>query len=308
MRIVVSNIAFSKNKFLVDQLNKNFKNTIINEYGKRFSDDELIEYYAEADGIIVGLETINDNILSRLPNLKIISKFGVGLDNIDLIACKKRNIQVGWTGGVNKRSVSEMALGFMLMLSRNLYLTSNQLKKKYWNKNGGSLLSGKTIGIIGLGYIGRDLLKLLEPFNCKILINDLINLDNLIVRDKISISSKEKIYKNSDIISLHIPHTNKTNLMIDYKEFKLMKKNLILINTSRGNIVNEDALKNALLNNDISGAALDVYSNEPPEDVELIKIPNLITTPHIGGNAIEAVISMGMSALEHLIKFKVNKK
>ena len=306
MKIVVSNIAFSKNEFLVDELKKSFPDSVINNLGKRFSENELVDYYRNADGIIVGLEKINDKLLSRLPNLKIISKFGVGLDNIDLEACKKREIPVGWTGGVNRRSVSEMTLGFMLMLSRNLYLTSNQLKNNNWNKNGGRLLSGKTIGIIGLGYIGKDLLEILDPFNCKILINDIVNLDMYKIKDKIIVSSKENIYKKSDIISLHVPHNKETNMMIDENVLKLMKENAILINTSRGNIVNEKDLKNSLINSTIAGAALDVYSNEPPEDMQLLKIPNLITTPHIGGNAIEAVESMGMSALSHLINFKKN--
>ena len=203
MKVVVSAVSFSKNEFLVNELKKHFPNLVINSTGKRFSKKELVDYYDGADAIITGLEIINDELLSKLPDLKIISKFGVGLDNIDLNACDKRGISIGWTGGVNKRSVSEMALGFMLMLSRNLYITSNQLKNdNNWNKSGGSLLSGKTVGIIGVGHIGRDLIKLLRPFECEILINDIVDVNAFAKNNDCVISSKKKIYKNSDIISI----------------------------------------------------------------------------------------------------------
>ena len=137
MQIKVTNLAFSKNDHLVKTLKDNFPNTVVNSEGTRLNGDALIKFVSKADGVIVGLELINDEILKQLPNLKIISKFGVGLDNIDLEACKRHGVEVGWTGGVNKRSVAEMVIGFMLMLSRNLYITSNQLKFGEWNKNGG---------------------------------------------------------------------------------------------------------------------------------------------------------------------------
>jgi D-3-phosphoglycerate dehydrogenase len=152
---------------------------------------------------------LTSDLLDKLPDLKIIAKYGVGLDNIDIEACNSRNIKIGWTGGVNRRSVAEMALGFMLALSRNLYITSTQLKQGFWNKNGGSQLTGKTIGIIGAGYIGRELIELLRPFNCKILVNDIIDISNLNVGN-IFVSDKKTIYLNSDIISLHTPLNNET--------------------------------------------------------------------------------------------------
>ena len=139
MRIKVSTVAFSTNSFLVNELKKSFNNVSINEKGTRIPDNELAEYFQGADAIIVGLEKITKDLLDELPELKIIAKYGVGLDNIDIEACKNRNIKIGWTGGVNSRSVAEMALGFMLALCRNLYITSNQLKEGIWNKNGGGI-------------------------------------------------------------------------------------------------------------------------------------------------------------------------
>lgn len=302
MKIKVSTVAFSINKLLVDELKKHFQDVIVNEKGTRIPEQELVSFYKDADGIIVGLEKITPEILDQLPNLKIIAKYGVGLDNIDIEACNKRNIKIGWTGGVNKRSVAEMALGFMLALSRNLYVTSNQLKSGTWNKNGGIQLTGKTIGIIGVGNIGKELIEILSPFNCNILINDLIEINDF-GKNHISQVDKNKLFTNSDFISVHTPLTIETSNLFNLDVFTKMKDSAFLINTARGGIVNEQDLKFALSNGIIAGAALDVYEIEPPIDIELLKLPNLICTPHTGGNANEAVVAMGMSAIEHLIQY-----
>lgn len=303
MKIKVSTIAFSSNKRLVAELKSQFQEVEINEKGIRIHESELAEYYKDADGIIVGLEKITADLLDKLPKLKIISKYGVGLDNIDLEACEARKIAIGWTGGLNKRSVAEMVLGFMLALCRNLYLTSNQLKSGGWNKNGGFQLTGKTIGIIGAGNIGRELIQLLSGFQCKILINDIVEIKD-ITASNISFVDKSTIYSESDFISIHTPLTRETENLINLDVFKKMKNSAFLINTARGLIVNENDLKYALQNEFIGGAAIDVYSEEPPTDLELLGLPNLISTPHTAGNALEAVIAMGVSAIEHLVQFK----
>ena len=302
MKIIVSTVAFSTNKVLVNELKKSFQDVIVNEKGIRITENELLNYYKDADGIIIGLEKITLEILDQLPNLKIIAKYGVGLDNIDIEACNKKNIKIGWTGGVNKRSVAEMALGFMIALSRNLYVTSNQLKDGHWNKNGGIQLSGKTIGIIGAGNIGKELIEILTPFNCNILVNDLNELDEY-TKTRATQVEKDIIFNESDFISIHTPLNNQTKNLINLDVLIKMKNTSFLINTARGGIVNEADLKFALANGIIAGAALDVYEVEPPIDLELLHLPNLICTPHTGGNASEAVLAMGMSAIEHLVKF-----
>lgn len=307
MKVKVSNLAFSNNKYLVEQLLQEFPDSEVNQKGIRMNDDTLVDFFSDASAVIVGLELINSSILDRLPNLKIISKYGVGLDNIDLNECKERNIVVGWTGGVNKRAVAEMTLGFMLALSRNLYSTSNQLKTMNWNKAGGSQLSSKTIGIIGIGNIGRELIKLLTPFDCRILINDIRDINEYAQSVGAECVSKDKIFEASDIISVHAPYTAETSNLFNREVFNKMKSNAFLINTARGGIVNEMDLKFALQNNIIAGAALDVYETEPPIDQEFLALPNLICTPHTGGNSMEAVMAMGLSALSHLINFRNNR-
>ena len=308
MKVCVANAAFSKNTILIEHLNKEFPNSKINIEGKRLIGVELIEFLKDFEAAIIGLEDVNSDLLEKLPNLKFISKFGVGLDNINQVACKSHNIKIGWTGGVNKRSVAEMSIGYMLMLQRNLYLTSNQLKNQIWNKNGGFQLSEKTVGIIGFGNIGKEVRELLKPFNCKILVNDIIDYTHLESELNILCVTKEYIYKHADIVTLHTPLTKQTDNLINQQVFNLLKPNSIVINTARGGIINENDLENALISKKISGAALDVYTIEPYSNVKLLEIPNLISTPHIGGNAFEAVIAMGMSAIKHLIDFRDNNK
>ena len=303
MNIVATSPSFSKNKILQQEIYRHFPNVKLNLEGKRFNQDELIEYIKEADAIIVGLEPINQEVLDACLNLKIISKYGVGLNNIDLDACKKREVAIGWTGGVNRLSVAEMALGFMLMFSRNLFMTSNELKRGTWNKAGGFQLSGKTIGIIGCGFIGKELVRLLKPFGCKILVNDIINQDEYYKQEGLIEVSKEELYRDSDIVTIHTPHNETTDNMVALEVLKTMKKSAYILNTARGGIINEQDLKYALQNDIIAGAGIDAYIEEPPTDREFIELPNLICTPHIGGNAKEAVEAMGMSAIKHLVEF-----
>lgn len=303
MKIVVTSPSFSSNKILQNEIYKYFPNSILNLDGKRFDKRNLIDYIKDSDAIIVGLEPIDKEVLEQCPNLKIVSKYGVGLNNIDLEACKKRDITIGWTGGVNKLSVAEMTLGYMLMLCRNLFITSNELKNGIWNKSGGFQLSGKKVGIIGVGHIGKEVIRLLKPFNCEILVNDIINQEEYYKENNLKEVSKEEIFKTCDIVTIHTPFDSTTDNLINKKVFETMKNSSFIINSARGGIINEDDLKYALQNNLIAGAAIDAYLEEPPTDKELLCLPNLICTPHIGGNAQEAVEAMGLSAIKHLVEF-----
>lgn len=306
-KIVVTANAFSKNEILVNQLKKFTDNIVLNTTG-RYTKDELISNLKDADGAIVGLDKIDKSILQECKNLKIVAKYGVGLDNINVADCKNANIAVGWTGGVNKTSVAEMTLGYMLMLIRNLYVTSNKLKDGIWNKSGGFQLSGKTIGIIGVGHIGKEVIRLLEPFRCKILVNDIIDQKEYYKKNNLIEVSKEQIFQESDIITIHTPFTEDTENLVTLDKLKGMKNSAYIINTARGGIINENDLKVAIKDGIIAGAAIDAYVTEPPADEEFISLANLIATPHIGGNAKEAVEAMGFSAIKHLeIFFKDNQ-
>lgn len=302
--IGITTVAFSKNEKLIEQIkNYGFKNVYLNEPKRRFTKEELIEFLGKCDIAIVGLDKITDEVLSQVPNLKAISKYGVGLDNIDFEACKKHNVQVLHTPGVNKRSVAEQALACMLMLSRNLFVTANDLKRGDWNKSGGTQVTAKIIGVIGVGNIGKDLISLLKPFGCKILVNDIIDQKEYYEKNDLIESTKEDIFKNADIITVHTPLTPELKYLINKESLSMMKTSAVVINTARGGIVDQNDLKWALQNNIIAGAAIDAYEIEPPEDQEFVNIPNLIATPHIGGNAKEAVEAMGQASINNIVEF-----
>ena len=303
MKIVATSPSFSKNIELQNEIYKYFPDAKLNLDGIKFNREELIEFLKDADAAIVGLDTIDEDILVKCPNIKVISKYGVGLNNIDIEACKKRNIKIGWSGGVNKLSVAEMALGFMLMFARNLFMASNELKEGIWNKSAGFQLTGKTVGVIGLGHTGKELVRLLKPFNCNILANDIIDQSKYYSENDIIETSKEEIFKTCDFVTINTPYNDKTHNMVDIKVLESMKKTAYILNIARGGIINEKDLKYALEKNIIAGAAIDAYVEEPPKDYEFLRLPNLICTPHIGGNAKEAVEAMGMSAINHLKEF-----
>lgn len=302
MIIAVTSKSFSKNTELITELKTQFPNDEIRlqERPTGLSQEELIDFLQGCEKAIIALEEINSEVLKACPELKRISKFGVGLNNIDLNACREFGVEVGWTGGVNKRSVSEMALSFMLGLARNLYSSSYLLKHGEWVKNGGYQLSEKTVGIIGVGHIGKDLIELLKPFKCQILVNDIIDQDDYYNSVGVKKVSKEEIYEKSDIISIHTPLTKETKNLFCMETFKKCKKNPYIINTARGGIINENDLVPAIEGGLISGAAIDAFLKEPLDIDEILKHPKIVTTPHIGGNAKEAVLAMGMSAINNL--------
>jgi D-3-phosphoglycerate dehydrogenase len=300
MRIAVTSPSFSKHPDLIAEMERSFSDFKLNTDGKRFTEEELIDYLKGYDAAIVGLDTINKTVIDALPELKMVSKYGVGLNNIDLDYCKEKNVRIGWTGGVNKLSVAEMVIGNTISLLRNLYRSSNQLSQGDWVKNGGEQLSGKTVGIIGVGHIGKEVIRLLTPFNCKMLVNDIIKQDEYYSSVGAIESTKEEIYQLADVITIHTPLTNDTKNLINESSLSKMKGNTVVLNTARGGIVDEKAIIEALKDGKIGGAALDVYEIEPASDLSLLSVSNLICTPHIGGNSKEAVYAMGMSAINHL--------
>jgi D-3-phosphoglycerate dehydrogenase len=299
-KIVVTSKSFSNNKELISALRRKFDDISLNEDNKIHSKKDLINFLKDADAAIVGLDPIDEEVLKDCPKLKIISKYGVGLNNIDQDACKKHAIEIGWTGGVNKTSVAEMTIGFLLALARNLFFSSYQLKQGHWQKHGGFQLTGKTIGIIGCGHIGKEVVKMLKPFSCNILINDIVDLSDFCMEVGATKATKKEIYENADFISVHTPLDTSTLNLLNLEVFKACKKNPFIINSARGGIINETDLLEALEQGMIRGAALDSYVEEPLSNSKIYTHPQIITTPHIGGNAAEAVLAMGLTAISNL--------
>ena len=302
IKIKVSSKSFSKHPILRKELLSAFPKAEFNDGLEDFTPDNFAEYIDDSGGIVVGLEPIIGSVLSRCPNLELVSKFGVGLDNIDQVATTKYNVKIGWTGGVNRRSVAEMTLCFMIGLSRHILFSSRILVKlNDWNKNGGVDLSNQIVGIIGVGYIGKDLVALLKPFGCKILVNDIIDQSEYYQANGLIESSKKEIYAQADIVTVHTPLDETTRGFCNTDTFRQMKETGYFINCARGGLVVQVDLKQALLDGAIAGAAIDVFESEPSDDSELINLPNFICTPHTGGSSDEAVLAMGRSAIRHLV-------
>lgn len=298
MTIKVTAESFIKNPVLKAELSARFPDVLFWD-----RNTGLTEFCLDAEVLLVGREKIDATFLSQCPQLKHIAKYGVGLDNIDLLACHERGISIGFTPGVNKTSVAEITLGFMLGAAHNVFYTGTALKNGEWIKNGGMQLSGKTIGIIGVGNVGKELIRMLHVFQCKIMVNDIINQDEFYLSNNLIESSKTEIYFNADLISVHVPLTAETHKFISHEAFTAMKSEAVLINTCRGEVVNHEALKTALLQNKIAAYISDVFDPEPYSDAELLKHPRFFGTPHIAGNSTEAVLSMGRSAIQHIKKY-----
>jgi phosphoglycerate dehydrogenase-like enzyme len=303
-RIKVVSRSFSSHPILRRELLELFPSAILNDKGANFEGAALVDFLKECDGAIVSLEPVDDTLLAQLPALRIIAKYGVGIDNLDVDAMARRDVALGWTGGLNKRGVAEMTLGFMLGLCRNLFFAHRDLRENNdWTKRGGFQLTGRTVGIIGVGFVGRDLIELLKPFNCRILVNDVVEQTAYYEANGLIEASKDRIYAEADIVTVHTPLDGMTRGMIDLDVFRKMKRTAYLINAARGPIVVQSDLKRALTEGMIAGAALDVFEIEPCDDPKFMALPNLYCTPHTGGSADESILAMGRSAIAHLASF-----
>lgn len=301
--VAVCSRSFSKNPILRSEILEKYANVKFNDQGLSLSGDELVNFIGQCNKAVIALEVLSDNVLGRLPHLQVVSKYGVGLDMIDFQAMYRYKKCLGWTPGVNKRAVAELALCFILTLLRKIQIANDEVSSGIWKQVIGSQLSGKTIGIIGCGNIGKDLISLLGPFKCKIYVHDINDYAQFYSEHKIDVLSLDELMSKVDVISLHVPLDKKTKNIINRRRIGLMKPTAVLINVARGGLVDEIALKEALASQAIAGAAFDVFSQEPPSDMELIRHPNFLATPHIGGSSVEAILAMGRAAIDGLDNF-----
>ena len=298
--VAVASRSFSKHPILRNEVLKRYPDAKFNDEGLSLSDISLIEFLQGYEKAITALEIIDESILSELPDLKVIGKYGVGLDMIDLKALKNYGVKLGWVGGVNKRSVSELVISFAINLLHRVEFASTEVKNEKWYQVKGRQLSDCTVGIVGCGHVGKDLVKLLKPFNCNVLAHDILNFNNFYQENSITAVGIDELIKKSDVITLHLPLDDSTNNIINKDRIQMMKKDAILINLARGGLIDEDALKIAIVENKIAGAALDVFAVEPPIDNEFALMNNVLVTPHIGGSSEEAILAMGMAAINSL--------
>lgn len=298
--VAVASRLFSKNKFLREEILKKYPDAKFNDEGLLLYGEALISFLYGYEKAITALETIDKEILRGLPDLKVIGKYGVGLDMLDLRAMNDYGVKLGWKGGINKRSVSEQVVSCAISLLHKSYFANNEVKKGKWNQIKGSQLTGKTVGIIGCGHIGKDLIGLMKPFGCKILAHDILDFPEFYSENKVTSLGLDDLLSASDIITLHLPLNDSTYRIINDQRMSLMRKNAILINYARGGLIDEEALTRRLLEGQIAGVALDVFEAEPPSANSLIHMENVYVTPHIGASTSEAIKAMGISAIKGL--------
>ena len=302
-RVAVTPPAFCKSPSLKTELLDRFPNAAFNEKDRYLAGPELVDFLADADAALIGRDSINTELIGSLPKLRMVAKYGVGLDNLDQEALSCAGIELRVAFGTNRRSVAELTLGFMIGLCHNMSSGSEELKRGVWHREGGQELTGKSLGIIGCGNVGQELVRLLQPFQCRIWVHDIADRSKFCRKFGAVETGFEEIIEEVDILTLHVPLTENTENLIDKSVLATMKPSAFLINTSRGRVVNQGDLHQALVSGEIAGAGLDVFWEEPPIETEFLQLPNLMVTPHIGGNARESIDAMGRAAIQNLVDY-----
>jgi D-3-phosphoglycerate dehydrogenase len=312
-KIFISTFPFGVNDSTpLDLLAKTGWEITKNNLGRKMKPEEVAEYAVDVDGIIAGTEDLTP-LIHKNQKLKMIARVGIGLDSVPLKLCKEKGITITYTPDAVTMAVVELTIGLMIDVTRKVNQADREIRRGVWSRFSGKRLGESVIGIIGAGRVGLNVIRLLSEFKPKlILINDLKDKSvelKRILQDKgidYQFVEKEEIYHKSDIVSLHLPLTPKTRNLITEKELKLFRPDSFLINTARGELIDEDNLYSALKNSQIAGAAMDVFEIEPYKG-KLIELENILLTEHMGSCSYDCRLAMEAGAAEDLIRFFSNE-
>ncbi len=269
--------------------------------------EDLIKVLPAYDGMVVRSRTkVRQPLIDVCPNLKVIVRGGVGLDTIDADYAKSKGITVMNTPLASSASVAELTIGYMFALARSIHQATASMKSEKWEKKSfeGDELGGKTLGLIGVGNIGKEVAKRARALGMTVVAYD----PYVKSVEGVKMAALDEVLSQADYISLHLPKTKESANMIGAAQFAKMKKGVRIINCARGGIIDENALYEALTSGQAAGAALDVYAEEPPTDWKLVKLPNVIGSPHIGAATHEAQGRVGAEVATKLIEFAKNKQ
>jgi len=307
-KVLITTVPFGdKNRLPLELLEDAEIDYLINPLNKKLTEDELAEMVTDFDVIIAGTEPITSKVMDNARNLKHISRVGIGLDSVDLLAAELRGIKVSYTPDAPAPAVAELTIGMMLTLLRSVHVSNSQMHVGQWHRFFGRRLSKVTIGIIGVGRIGKGVIKHLQGFgNPRIMVNDIE--PDLQFGDQYELEwvSKERIYREADVISLHLPLTGRTKNMIRTECLRMMKEDAIILNTARGGIINEDDLYDVLQMGHLSGAAIDVFEFEPYTG-KLRDIERCLLTAHMGSMSVDCRTRMEIEATEEAVRFLTDK-
>ncbi|MBT5470451.1 MAG: phosphoglycerate dehydrogenase [Nitrospina sp.] len=307
-KVLITTVPFGEYNSLPLELLENAGiEYLISPHKKKLTESQLGELISDFDVLIAGTEQITDKVLGQASKLKLISRVGIGLDSVDLNAAKKKGIKISYTPDAPSPAVAELTLGMMLTLIRSVHLSNRQMHQGEWERIFGRRLNDITIGIIGVGRIGTLLLRCMSGFGkVHILANDIKPNNQLNSEFNIEWVTKEQVYKEADIITLHLPLTPLTKGIIRREQLLQMKKGAHIINTSRGGIVNENDLYDVMMEGHLGGAAIDVFENEPYTG-RLAEIDRCLLTAHMGSMSIDCRYRMEMEATEEAVRFLTGK-
>ena len=299
-KILVSATSYGKNDpRLKTELEAQAAKVTYNPTGKPLTSQQLSELLPGVDGFIAGLDVIDRAALEKADRLKVIARYGVGVDNVDLAAAREMGIVVTNTPGANSASVAELALTLILSLARQIPEAAGAVQAGKWPRLGGLTLENKTIGLLGLGAIGKQLARRLQGFDCRVIAYDPYADPDFAHEHGVELAGFDKVVAAADFLSLHLPLLPETRLLVNAAFLAKMKNGAYLINTSRGEVVDESALLAALESGRLKGAGLDAFAVEPPDPANpLLHLPQVIATPHLGAQTDGATSNMGWLALQ----------
>lgn len=306
IRVLISTSSFAQeNPKPIARLKREGIEYVLNPYGRTLMEHEVDDLLNGMEGLIAGTEPLTEAVLNRAKLLKVVSRVGSGLDNVDLAAAKRLGIAIFATPEAPVDAVAELTLAGILAVLRKVHLMHQAIRDGRWEKRMGSLLTGKTVGIVGLGRIGKRLAELLEPFQVRILAYDIRPPENWAGQRGIAMVSLEDLLMEAHVVSLHVSREPGKGYLLGEKEIALLKPGAVLVNTARGGLVDEKALAHALQQGALAGIFLDTFEQEPYSG-PLVQIPNVLLTPHVGSYAQETRSRMEMEAVENLLS-AINK-
>ena len=284
-------------------------NIVYNDLGTPLQGDELLSRLDGVDGYIAGLDYITADVVKQMPSsLKVISRYGAGVDRVNITACKERGIIVTNTPGANATAVCEMAFGLMLCAARNIPALHKAVEAGEWPRANGMELSGKTLGIVGLGAIGKRLALRAKAFEMDVIAFDPYFDEAFGKQQGVTRVELDDLFKAADVVSLHVPLSDATRHMASAERIKSMKQGGILINTARGGLIDEEAAADAVKSGHLRGLGLDAFGQEPLVDSPLKGLPGVVFTPHAAGHTAQAISRMGMMAVDNAIQVLSGQK
>jgi D-3-phosphoglycerate dehydrogenase len=303
-KVLITTTPFAdKNRLPIELLEAARIDYVINPLNRRLKEEELVDMVTDFDVLIAGTEPVTEHVMSRAARLKLISRVGVGLDSVDLLAAERRGIKVSYTPDAPAPAVAEMTIGLMLSLLRSVHVANLELHRGEWKRHLGRRIAEVTLGIIGVGRIGARVLRRISQFGTpRVLVNDIVPNLKFDPELKLEWVGKDEIYRQADLISLHVPLTADTRNMICRKQLLQMKPDALLINCSRGGIVNEHDLAEVMRAGHLGGAAIDVFEHEPYAG-ELTGIERCLLTAHMGSMSQDCRIRMEIEATEEAVRF-----